>query len=214
MALPISVTAAACVALALAPAIVGFSTAVGAAFVWVWWLERHPEPNQISTSGVSWMSIPDPQDNRMGSIVGDRRSSPHAAVHRVLVYLSPQQSAGVEIRAAGGLADRLGGSLVAAYVVTGRRASKQEHRWSPDENPVLRTNISLAEAVGATIVKILAEDESEGVIALAAREGFTHAVFGYAGELGSLLDPESTIGAFASRCRGVQIEVVTRLETS
>jgi two-component system sensor histidine kinase KdpD len=39
-------------------------------------------------------------------------------------------------------------------------------------------NIALAEALGATVVRVKADKPAEGLIAFARREGITHVVFG------------------------------------
>jgi K+-sensing histidine kinase KdpD len=101
---------------------------------------------------------------------------------------------------------------MAAYVETDRRYATPQRTRRTDENPILETNISLATAVGATVVRIHAPDEAAGLLALADREGVTHAVFGYVGERERVLDPDSIIGVFVRRCRGVEVEVVQSQE--
>lgn len=200
MALPAVVTTAACLTLAFAPPIVGFGAAAGAAFVWVWWLERYPEPVPGSTGVVD---------------VRDELSvRPCRAPSRVFVYLTPDQAAHIEIRTAAQTAHRIGGSLVAGYVVTESGASKGADHGTAHDTRILATNVSLAEAVGATVLNVRASDVLEGVVALADREGITHAVFGYSGELGGLLAPDSIVGGVVRRCRGVQVQVVTRPPTA
>jgi len=206
MTLPIAVSVAACGALALAPAIVGFSSAVAAACVWSWWLERHAEPQPLPSGLVSFMAAPR-QDGSLGLGPRQQVSRPRLSTYRVLVCMTPDRPASTEIRAAARLADRLGGALFAAYVVR-EASSTREHRPTDDQS--LAANICAAEAVGATVVKIDAEDISEGLVAFADREGVTHAVFGYGGNPAHLLDPETIIGGFASRARGTEVEVIGR----
>jgi two-component system, OmpR family, sensor histidine kinase KdpD len=73
------------------------------------------------------------------------------------------------------IAGRLGARWYAVYVETPREAVG---RIQPKDRDALGKNIALAEALGATVVRVKASKPAEGLIAFARREGVTHVVFG------------------------------------
>jgi two-component system sensor histidine kinase KdpD len=69
----------------------------------------------------------------------------------------------------------LGAKWYAVYVETPR---ERAGRISPDTRDALERNTLLAQALGATIVRVRAERPEDGLIAFARREGITHVIFG------------------------------------
>ncbi len=94
---------------------------------------------------------------------------------RVMVCMSSNVDAPRVIRTGVRIAGRLGSRWYAVYVETPR---ERVDRISPKDRDALARNIALAEALGATVVRVKADKPAEGLIAFARREGITHVVFG------------------------------------
>src|SRR5512139_12253 len=94
---------------------------------------------------------------------------------RVMVCMSSNTEAARVIRTGVRIAGRLGSRWYAVYVETPR---ERVDRISPRDRDALARNIALAEALGATVVRVKADKPAEGLIAFARREGITHVVFG------------------------------------
>jgi two-component system sensor histidine kinase KdpD len=94
---------------------------------------------------------------------------------RVMVCMSSNTEAARVIRTGVRIAGRLGTRWYAVYVETPR---ERVDRISPKDRDALSRNIALAEALGATVVRVRADKPAEGLIAFARREGITHVVFG------------------------------------
>ena len=115
--------------------------------------------------------------------VGDQAASyrkregldPALLPERVMVCMSSNADAPRVLRTGSRIAGRLGARWYAVYVETPRERSG---RISARDRDALARNIGLAEALGATVVRVRADRPSEGLIAFARREGITHVVFG------------------------------------
>ena len=94
---------------------------------------------------------------------------------RVMVCMSSNTEAARVIRTGVRIAGRLGSRWYAVYVETPR---ERVDRISPKDREALARNIALAEALGATVVRVKADKPAKGLIAFARREGITHVVFG------------------------------------
>ena len=94
---------------------------------------------------------------------------------RVMVCMSSNTEAARVIRTGVRIAGRLGSRWYAVYVETPR---ERVDRINPRDRDALARNIALAEALGATVVRVKADRTAEGLIAFARREGITHVVFG------------------------------------
>jgi two-component system, OmpR family, sensor histidine kinase KdpD len=94
---------------------------------------------------------------------------------RVMVCMSSNTEAARVIRTGVRIAGRLGSRWYAVYVETPR---ERVDRINPRDRDALARNIALAEALGATVVRVKADKPAEGLIAFARREGITHVVFG------------------------------------
>jgi len=94
---------------------------------------------------------------------------------RVMVAMSAAAAAPRVIRTGARIAGRLGAKWYAVYVETPR---ERAGRISSDTRDALERNTLLAQALGATIVRVRADRPEDGLIAFARREGITHVIFG------------------------------------
>jgi two-component system, OmpR family, sensor histidine kinase KdpD len=115
--------------------------------------------------------------------VGDQAASyraleglePAIIPERVMVCMSSSEDAPRVLRAGARVAGRLGARWFAVYVETRREAPD---RIAPKSREALTRNITLAESLGATVVRVHADRAADGLIEFARREGVTHVVFG------------------------------------
>src|SRR5438067_11549076 len=125
---------------------------------------------------------------------------------RVMVCMSSNALAPRVLRTGARIAGRLGARWYAVYVETPR---ERPGRIAAGDSDALRQNIALAESLGATVVKVHAERPSEGLIAVAQREGITHVIFGQsARSRWEVLWRGSTIERFLSAVRDAAVQVV------
>ncbi|HVZ21618.1 MAG TPA: universal stress protein, partial [Vicinamibacterales bacterium] len=125
---------------------------------------------------------------------------------RVMVCMSSSPDAPRVIRAGARIARRLGARWYAVYVETPREAPGQIRR---NDSEALQRNITLAEELGATIVRVKADRPSDGLIAFAKREGITHVVFGQsARSRWEILMKGSTLNRFLQEVRDAAVQVV------
>ena len=94
---------------------------------------------------------------------------------RVMVCMSSSAENPRVIRTGARIAGRLGARWYAVFVETPRESAA---RIQPRDREALARNISLAETLGATVVRVKAAKPADGLIAFARREGITHVVFG------------------------------------
>jgi two-component system, OmpR family, sensor histidine kinase KdpD len=125
---------------------------------------------------------------------------------RVMVCMSSNARAPRVIATGAHVAHELGAPWYAVYVET-----PPEHpgRIRRIDAAALRDNIALSGRLGATVVRVHAQDVAEGLVAFAKREGITHAVFG-ASERSRLetLWKGSTIGRFLLRVPDAAVQIV------
>jgi two-component system sensor histidine kinase KdpD len=93
---------------------------------------------------------------------------------RVMVCMSSNALAPRVIRTGARIAGRLGSKWYAVFVETPR---EKPDRINPQDAHALQQNITLAESLGATVVRVKADRPAEGLIAFAQREGVTHVIF-------------------------------------
>jgi two-component system sensor histidine kinase KdpD len=94
---------------------------------------------------------------------------------RVMVCMSSNTEATRVLRTGARIAGRLGAHWYAVYVETPR---ERVDRIAPKDREALAKNTTLAETLGATLVRVRAERPADGLISFARREGITHVVFG------------------------------------
>ena len=125
---------------------------------------------------------------------------------RVMVCMSSSVLAPRVIRTGARIAGRLGARWYAVYVETPR---ERPDRIAPRDSAALDQNVSLAQNLGATVVRVHAERPAEGLIAFAQREGITHVIFGQsARSRWELLRHGSTTDRFLSAVRDAAVQVV------
>ena len=125
---------------------------------------------------------------------------------RVMVCMSSNADAPRVLRAGARIAGRLGAHWYAVYVETPKELPghiKPEHREA------LQRNITLAEELGATVVRVKADRPADGLIAFAKREGITHVIFGQsARSRWEIVLKGSTLNRFLEEVRDAAIQVV------
>jgi two-component system sensor histidine kinase KdpD len=125
---------------------------------------------------------------------------------RVMVCMSSNALAPRVLRTGARIAGRLNAKWYAVYVET---PLEKPGRIGTDDSAALRQNITLAESLGATVVKVHAERPSEGLIAFAQREGITHVIFGQSARTRwETLWRGSTIDRFLAAVRDAAVQVV------
>jgi len=125
---------------------------------------------------------------------------------RVMVCMSSNADAPRVLRTGSRIAGRLGARWYAVYVETPREAPG---RISPEDRDALQRNITLAESLGATVVRVKADRPADGLIAFAKREGITHVIFGQtARNRLEILMKGSTLNRFLQEVRDAAVQVV------
>jgi two-component system sensor histidine kinase KdpD len=94
---------------------------------------------------------------------------------RVMACMSSNPEGARVVRISARIASRLGAHWYAVYVETPR---ERGDRIDPRDREGLAKNIALAEALGATVVRVKADRPADGLTAFARMEGITHVVFG------------------------------------
>jgi len=131
---------------------------------------------------------------------------------RVMVCMSSSADAPRVIRAGARVAGRLGARWYAVYVETPREAPGRITAANAD---ALGRNIALAEELGATIVRVKADNPSDGLIAFAKREGITHVVFGQTARTRwEILWKGSPLNRFLQEVRDAAVQVVPLREST
>jgi len=125
---------------------------------------------------------------------------------RAMVCMSSSASSPRVIRAGARIAGRLGARWYAVYVET---PSELPERIRAADREQLHRNITLAESLGATIVRVKADRPADGLIAFAQREGITHVVFGQSSRTRlEILMKGSTLNRFLEEVKDAAVQVV------
>jgi two-component system, OmpR family, sensor histidine kinase KdpD len=125
---------------------------------------------------------------------------------RVMVCMSSNTDAPRVLRTGARIAGRLGARWYAVYVETPREAPG---RIAVADRDALQRNITLAESLGATVVRVKADRPADGLIAFAKREGITHVIFGQtARNRLEILMKGSTLNRFLQEVRDAAVQVV------
>lgn len=131
---------------------------------------------------------------------------------RVMVCMSSSADAPRVLRIGARIAGRLGARWYAVYVETPREAPG---RIAPADREALQRNITLAESLGATVVRVKADRPADGLIAFAKREGITHVIFGQtARNRLEILMKGSTLNRFLQEVRDAAVQVVPLEQSS
>jgi len=146
--------------------------------------------------------------------IGDKAASrrqreglePALIPERVMVCMSSSADAPRVIRAGARAAGRIGARWYAVYVETPRE--RPGHIKALDRD-ALQRNIALAEALGATVVRVKADRPADGLVAFAKREGITHVVFGQTARTRwEIVLKGSTLNRFLEEVRDATVQVV------
>jgi two-component system, OmpR family, sensor histidine kinase KdpD len=125
---------------------------------------------------------------------------------RVMVCMSSNALAPRVLRTGARIAGRLGAKWYAVYVETPK---EKPGRINPHDSEALQQNITLAESLGATVVKVHADRPADGLVAFAQREGITHVIFGQsARSRWEILWRGSTLNRFLGSVRDAAVQVV------
>ena len=119
--------------------------------------------------------VADEVGNQAASYRAREGMEPALIPERVMVCMSSNAENPRVIRTGARIAGRLGARWYAVFVETPRESAA---RIQPRDREALAKNISLAETLGATVVRVRAAKPADGLIAFARREGITHVVFG------------------------------------
>jgi two-component system, OmpR family, sensor histidine kinase KdpD len=131
---------------------------------------------------------------------------------RVMVCMSSNADAPRVLRAGARIAGRLGARWYAVYVETPRESPG---RIMPVDREALQRNITLAESLGATVVRVTADRPADGLIAFAKREGITHVIFGQSARTRwEILFKGSTLNRFLEEVRDAAVQVVPLGDTT
>ena len=123
-----------------------------------------------------------------------------------MVCMSSSADAPRVLRAGSRIAGRLGARWYAVYVETPREAPGHIRAGDRD---ALQRNISFAEELGATVVRVRAARPADGLIAFAQREGITHVIFGQsARSRWEILLKGSILNRFLEEVRDAAVQVV------
>ena len=137
---------------------------------------------------------------------------PALTPERVMVSMSSNADVERVLRTGARIAGRLGSRWYAVYVETPREAPG---RITPTDRDALQRNISLAESLGATVVRVRADRPADGLIAFAKREGITHVIFGQSARTRlEILWKGSTLNRFLEEVRDAAVQVVPLGEKS
>ena len=125
---------------------------------------------------------------------------------RVMVCMSSSTSSPRVIRTGARIAGRLGARWYAVYVATPR---EEPGRIKDADREQLARNITLAESLGATVVRATADRPADGLIAFAQREGITHVIFGQSSRTRmEILMKGSTLNRFLEEVKDAAVQVV------
>jgi two-component system sensor histidine kinase KdpD len=125
---------------------------------------------------------------------------------RVMVCMSSNALAPRVIRTGARIAGRLASRWYAVYVELPR---ERPGRINARDAEALAQNIRLAESLGATVVRVKAEQAADGLVAFAQREGVTHVIFGQSARTRwEVLWHGSTLNRFLSAVPDAAVQVV------
>ncbi len=125
---------------------------------------------------------------------------------RVMVSMSSSVSAPRVIRTGARIAGRLGARWYAVYVET---PAELPERIKTADREQLQRNITLAESLGATVVRVRADRPADGLVAFAQREGITHVIFGQSSRTRlEILLKGSTLNRFLEEVKDAAVQVV------
>src|SRR5437016_12582093 len=125
---------------------------------------------------------------------------------RVMVCMSSNVHAPRVVRTGARIAGRLGARWYAVYVET---PAELPERIRLADREQLQRNLTLAESLGATVVRVKADRPADGLVAFAQREGITHVIFGQSARTRmEILLKGSVLNRFLDEVRDAAVQVV------
>lgn len=160
---------------------------------------------------LALLAVADEVGEKAASYRAREGLEPALIPERVMVCMSSNALAPRVLRTGARIAGRLGSRWYAVYVET---PSERGDRIRPRDAEALQQNIRLAEALGATVVRVKADKPADGLIAFAQREGVTHVIFGQSARTRwELLVRGSTLDKFLGAVPDAAVQVVPLTET-
>ena len=164
------------------------------------------ETNQSTLRELALRAVADEVGEKAASHRQREGLEPALIPERVMVCMSSSADAPRVVRTGARIAGRLGARWYAVYVETPREAPGHISKADAD---ALQRNMALAEALGATIVRVKADRPADGLIAFAKREGITHVIFGQtARNRLEILMKGSVLNRFLQEVRDAAVQVV------
>jgi two-component system sensor histidine kinase KdpD len=125
---------------------------------------------------------------------------------KVMVCVSSNQTAKKLLRAGSRIAGRLGSQWFAAYVETPQEAAS---RLKPEAARQLAESLTMAEELGATVVKLKAKNAADGLIDFARREGITQVIFGQSARTRwDILLHGSVLNRFLAEVKDAAVQII------
>lgn len=125
---------------------------------------------------------------------------------RIMVCVSPDRYAPAELIAGASLAQEIG---AVCYMVTVVPRTHRRVTWFNAVDPkAMALNTALAETLGVSIVRVVAQDPADGVIAFANREAVTHVIMGRRRRTTAVLSPGSMAQRLSCGLRGIEVRLV------
>jgi two-component system sensor histidine kinase KdpD len=164
------------------------------------------EGNLATLRELALRAVADEVGEKAASMRAREGLEPGLIPERVMVCMSSSASSPRVIRTGARIAGRLGARWYAVYVETPREAPERIGAGDRDQ---LGRNIALAEALGATVVRVRADRAADGLIAFAQREGITHVIFGQSARTRmEILLKGSTLNRFLEEVKDAAVQVV------
>lgn len=167
---------------------------------------RETVPDLSTSRELALRAVADEVGEKAASYRLREGLEPALIPERVMVCMSSNVAAPRVVRTGARTAGRLGAKWYAVYVET---PQERPGKIRAEDYEALRENITLAESLGATVVRVKAERPAEGLVAFARREGITHVIFGQsARSRWEVMWRGSTIDKFLSAVRDAAVQVV------
>jgi two-component system sensor histidine kinase KdpD len=164
------------------------------------------EGNLSTLRELALRAVADEVADKAASFRKREGMEPALIPERVMVCMSSNPEGARVLRTGARIAGRLSARWYAVYVETPREAPG---RIAAADRDALQRNITLAESLGATVVRVTADRPADGLIAFAKREGITHVIFGQSARTRwEILWKGSTLNRFLEEVRDAAIQVV------
>jgi two-component system, OmpR family, sensor histidine kinase KdpD len=164
------------------------------------------EGNLSTLRELALRAVADEVGEKAASYRAREGLEPGLIPERVMVCMSSSVTSPRVIRTGARIASRLGARWYAVYVVT---PAELPERIKPADRAQLDRNITLAQGLGATVVRVTADRPADGLVAFAQREGITHVIFGQSSRTRvEILVKGSTLNRFLEEVKDAAVQVV------